>query len=256
LSHIQVQNPSASSVYTWATPDGHIVGPSTGPNIIADAPGSYIVTQRLSAACNPYAYDTVTIVYDPSCIPLDQNILNFKGVINNNITRLDWTIAQNQDVSYFEIERSLDGKKFDFISRTDADSEKTLSASYYSYDYLTHLSIQPALYYRLKIKKTNGNISYSKVIRIPYGSFVTKISIIPNPVHDMMQVTINANNNNLMEAYIYDMSGKAVRKIKTNLQVGTNVISIDQLSELQSGMYVVAIYTEGEIFRQKIVLIK
>ena len=47
-----------------------------------------------------------------------------------------------------------------------------------------------------------------------------------------------------------------MRKIKTNLQVGTNVISIDQLSELQSGMYVVAIYTEGEIFRQKIVLIK
>ncbi len=256
ISHIQVQNPSGSSVYTWATSNGHIVGPSTGPNITVDAPGNYIVTQRLSAACNPYAYDTVTIVYDANCIPLDQNILNFKGVINNNITRLDWTIAQNQDVFYFEIERSFDGTRFDFISRTDADSEKKSSASYYSYDYLTHLSMQPALYYRLKIKKTNGNISYSKVIRIPYGTLVTKISIIPNPVHDMMQVTINANGDNLMEAYIYDMSGKAMRKIKTNLQVGTNVISIDQLSELQSGMYVVAIYTEGEIFRQKIVLVK
>ena len=256
ISHIQVQNPSGSSVYTWATSNGHIVGPSTGPNITVDAPGNYIVTQRLSAACNAYAYDTVAIVYDANCIPLDQNILNFKGVINNNITRLDWTIAQNQDVSYFEIERSFDGTRFDFISRTDADSEKKSSASYYSYDYLTHLSMQPALYYRLKIKKTNGNISYSKVIRIPYGTLVTKISIIPNPVHDMMQVTINANGDNLMEAYIYDMSGKAMRKIKTNLQVGTNVISIDQLSELQSGMYVVAIYTEGEIFRQKIVLVK
>src|SRR6266496_1314643 len=256
ISHIQVQNPSGSSVYTWATSNGHILGPSTGPNITVDAPGNYIVTQRLSAACNPYAYDTVTIVYDANCIPLDQNILNFKGVINNNITRLDWTIAQNQDVSYFEIERSFNGTRFDFISRTDADSEKKSSASYYSYDYLTHLSMQPALYYRLKIKKTNGNISYSKVIRIPYGTLVTKISIIPNPVHDMMQVTINANGDNLMEAYIYDMSGKAMRKIKTNLQVGTNVISIDQLSELQSGMYVVAIYTEGEILRQKIGLIK
>ena len=256
ISHIQVQNPSGSSVYTWATPNGHIVGSSTGPNITVDAPGSYIVTQRLSAACNPYAYDTVTIVYDANCIPLDQNILNFKGVINNNITRLDWTIAQNQDVSYFDVERSFDGKSFNFISRTDADSEKKLSASYYSYDHLNHLSIQPALYYRLKITKTNGNISYSKVIRIPYGSIVTKMSITPNPVHDMMQVAINTSSDNLMELYIYDMSGKTMRKIKANLLAGTNAIGVDRLSELQNGMYLVVIYTGGEIFRQKIVLIQ
>ncbi len=134
--------------------------------------------------------------------------------------------------------------------------EKKSSASYSAYDYLNHVSIPPAIYYRLKIKKANGNISYSRVIRIPYGSLITKISIIPNPVHDMMQVTINANNNSLMEAYIYDMSGKAMRKIKTSLQTGTNVISVDQLSELQNGMYLVVIYTGEETFRQKIVLIK
>ena len=256
LSHIQVQDPSSSSVYSWTTADGHIVGSSSGPNIIADAPGTYIVTQRLSALCNPYAYDTVTIVFDSTCIPLDKNILSFKGVINNNITRLDWTIGQNQDVSYFEVERSFDGNQFDFISRTDADVEKKSLASYTAYDYLIHLSVQPDLYYRLKIKKTNGSISYSKVIRIPYGSFTRKISITPNPAHDVMQVAISASDNHLMDLYIYDMSGKAMRKVEANLQAGTNVVSIDQLSELQSGMYVVVIYSGGEIFRQKIVLVK
>jgi len=101
VSHIQVQIPSASSIYTWTTPDGHIVGSSTGPNIVVDSPGTYMLTQRLATGCNPYAYDTVAVVYSSNCGTLDNTILDFKGAINNNITRLDWTIADNQYVSYF-----------------------------------------------------------------------------------------------------------------------------------------------------------
>jgi hypothetical protein len=256
VSHIQVQNPSASSVYTWTTPDGHIVGSSTGPNIVVDSPGTYMVTQRLSSGCNPYAYDTVAIIYNSNCHTLDNTILDFKGVINNNITRLDWTIADNQYVSYFEIERSLDGKTFDLVNHTNADGQIKSSASYAAFDNLEHLSLPNAVYYRLKITKTNGGVSYSQVIRIPFGSSFTKLSIIPNPVHDIMQLAINSGYNGSMEINIFDMSGKAVRSMKANVQSGINVISFDQLSRLQEGMYVVVVNTGGEILRQKIVLVK
>ena len=256
VSHIQVQNPSASSIYTWTTPDGHIVGSSTGPNIVVDSPGTYMLTQRLATGCNPYAYDTVAVVYSSNCGTLDNTILDFKGAINNNITRLDWTIADNQYVSYFEIERSFDGKTFDLVNHTNADGEKKSSASYAAFDNLEHLSLPNAIYYRLKITKTNGGVSYSQVIRIPFGPSFTKLSIIPNPVHDIMQLAINSGYNGSMEINIFDMSGKAVRRMKANVQSGINVISFDQLSKLQEGMYVVVVNTGGEILRQKIVLVK
>jgi hypothetical protein len=257
VSHIQVQNPSASSTYTWTTADGHIVGSSTGPNIVVDSPGTYMVTQRLAAGCNPYAYDTVAVIYKSNCGTLDNTFLDFKGAINNNITRLDWTIADNQYVSYFEIERSFDGKTFDPIIQTNADGQNKSSASYAAYDNLEHLSLPNAIYYRLKIVKTNGGVSYSQVIRIPYGSSsLTKLSITPNPVHDMMQLAINAGNNGSIDVHIFDMSGKIVRRMKANVQSGINVISFDQLSKLQEGMYLVLVYAGGEIFRQKIVLVK
>jgi hypothetical protein len=182
--------------------------------------------------------------------------LDFKGVINNNITRLDWTIADNQYVSYFEIERSLDGKTFDLVNHTNADGQIKSSASYAAFDNLEHLSLPNAVYYRLKITKTNGGVSYSQVIRIPFGSSFTKLSIIPNPVHDIMQLAINSGYNGSMEINIFDMSGKAVRSMKANVQSGINVISFDQLSRLQEGMYVVVVNTGGEILRQKIVLVK
>jgi hypothetical protein len=52
------------------------------------------------------------------------------------------------------------------------------------------------------------------------------------------------------------MSGKIVRKMKANVQSGINVISFDQLSNLQEGMYVVVVNAGGEILRQKILLVK
>src|SRR5204863_3963987 len=48
VSHISVQNPSTSSIYTWTTIGGNIVGTTSGPIITVDQPGTYIVTQRLA----------------------------------------------------------------------------------------------------------------------------------------------------------------------------------------------------------------
>ena len=256
ISTIQVQNPSTSSVYSWTTSNGHIVGSTTGTSIQVDAPGDYMVTQRLSGACNPYAYDTVTVAYDPNCVPLDNNILTFKGSINNSITRLDWTIAQNKDVSYFEVERSFDGSHFDLISHKDADAEKQQFASYTAFDDLNNVPMTPAVYYRLKMKKTNGGTSYSKIIRVPFATLIKTVSVAPNPVHDMMQVTINTTRTDLMDLYIYDMSGKAMRRIKADLQPGVNAIAVDNLSIMQRGMYLVVVSVGGQIFREKIVLAK
>jgi hypothetical protein len=232
------------------------VGSTIGPNIVVDSPGTYMVTQRLAAGCNPYAYDTVAVVYNANCGTLDNTFLDFKGVINNNIARLDWTVIDNQYVSYFEIERSFDGKTFDPINQTNADGQIKSSASYAAYDNLEHLSLPNAIYYRLKIVKTNGGVSYSQVIRIPYGSSLTKLTIVPNPVHDMMQMAVNAGTTGSIDVHIFDMSGKIVRKMKANVQSGINVISFDQLSNLQEGMYVVVVNAGGEILRQKILLVK
>jgi hypothetical protein len=121
---------------------------------------------------------------------------------------------------------------------------------------LDHLSLPNAVYYRLKIVKINGGVSYSQVIRIPIGSSLTKLSIIPNPVHDIMQMAINVSSNGSVDVHMFDMSGKIVRRMKANVQSGVNVISFDQLSRLQQGMYVVAVYTGDEVLRQTIVLVK
>jgi len=257
FTNIVVQNPFASSVYTWTTSDGHIVGSNTGTSIVADAPGTYIVMQQLAAGCSAYAYDTVTVLYDPECHTLERDILSFSGVIRNKITTLDWSVGHNNEIEYFDIERSFDGIHFESINQVNADGSIELNANYSTTDDLSEISFRPAVYYRVRVKKLDGGSGYSKIIRLPFGSFPKRIiSIAPNPVNDVMQVTVNTNKKEEMQLYFYDMSGRAMRKTKISLVSGTNVISFDNFSEWDKGMYLVVARIGDETYRQKIVLAK
>ena len=257
VSNIVVQNPTGSSVYTWTTPDGHIVGTTSGPAITVDAPGTYIVMQQLAAGCNPYAYDTVTVLFDPNCWPLEQNMLSFKGIIRNSITTLDWSITHNNEIDHFDIERSFDGVHFEYVSTVDANASIEETATYSTMDDLSDIPLRPSVYYRLKLKKIDGGTSFSKIIRLPYGSVPKRtMTVSPNPVNDIMQVTINTNNRENVELYFYDMSGRVMKKVKTSLVAGANVVSIDNFSAWQKGMYLIVATIGDEIYRQKVVLAK
>ena len=67
VSNIKVTNPLSTSVYTWATLDGHFSDTSNKTSVYADAPGTYIVYQKLQASCPVYATDTLTIRCDTNC---------------------------------------------------------------------------------------------------------------------------------------------------------------------------------------------
>ncbi len=73
ISTLSVGNPLITSLYTWTTTDGHIVGGNIGPVITVDQPGSYIVSQELMDSCGTtYAKDTVVVTFDVACSLLQQ----------------------------------------------------------------------------------------------------------------------------------------------------------------------------------------
>ena len=187
-------------------------------------------------------------------MPLDRNLLGFTGAITNKITRLNWKVAHNEELSYFDIERSFDGRFFDFISRVNANPEEQ-NVSYAVNDDLSELTSRQFVYYRLKLKKANGSTSYSMIIRLPITTAQKRtVTIAPNPVKDMLQIMITTNYKEPLELIIYDMSGKIVRKMTSELAQGSNVIGVDNFTNWQKGMYLVVAKIGDTVYRQKIVL--
>jgi hypothetical protein len=256
VSQIQVTNAVNTSVYTWTTADGHIVGSNTGSSITVDYPGTYIVTQQLASGCSDYANDTVVITYDANCAVLENNLIDFRGTVRNKQVQLNWTVSKNQDIKYFDVQRSTDGVHFTKAGDIPAHPSDAGTSSYGVMDDVS-AATQPYIYYRLKITGTTGFVKYSKVIRLALAeNGKTGISITPNPVRASMQINISSTTDKPMQLFIYDLNGKVVRTMRTAVQKGNSAISVTGFQDLPKGIYPVKVMLGNELFTDRMILTK
>lgn len=239
VSNLKVQNPSSASVYTWSTTNGHIVGTNSGTSITADSAGTYIVKQQLAAGCNPYAYDTVKIVYDATCVPLASKITNLKGVIKNRMAHLSWISRANNETRFFEIQRSINGRDFETIDTLQAVQPNVEQA--YSFDDNTTALHGTAVYYRLKAQMTVG-FNYSGIIKLELMQDGNEVALFPNPVNDVLQLAIPASKRDVATISLFDISGALLKNTKSGLTEGVNMIQLDA-SSWKAGSYIVHIVT-------------
>ena len=253
--HVYVTNPVATSVYQWTTPNGNIISSPTGPSIYIDQPGTYIVTQYLQAGCSVYASDTIEVMPGTNCQVLAQNLINFKGELNNNdVVNLGWQVLNNQQVQFFEVERSQDGINFERIGRVNTNTGETTEAAYNYNDEASNI-YSKYVFYRIKVVDVNSHVSYSNIVNLQLPAFTgkTKVSIMPNPVRDVMQLQVLARTSKEIRIEFFDQSGRLVSASKFD-QKGRTMISLDDLANKPRGIYFVLVYIDGEIFRQKIIL--
>ena len=111
------------------------------------------------------------------------------------------------------------------------------------------------LYYRLKLKSKMGYIKYSKVIAIALQEAgITGITISPNPVKDVMQVSLNTDGDKTVGLFIYDFAGRLVRSQRTAVTKGNSVIMIDGFRNYPKGVYAVKVTMDDESYIEKIIL--
>jgi hypothetical protein len=205
VSQLKVVNPSASSVYTWSTSNGNIVGSTSGSSVYADAPGTYIVQQQLAAGCNPYAYDTLQIVYDANCTTLKTASINLQASLKGEIPQISWTSFTNNNVQYYELERSYDGNTFALVKRVDNQNPEASKQSYLFKDVQLESN---EVYYRVKVITTSG-VYYSRVINVHSNS---KLNVVfaPNPASDHLRISFIAEQNQKVQLTIFGLGGNLV----------------------------------------------
>jgi hypothetical protein len=253
VSNIKVNNAVPSSLYQWTTADGHFADSSDPTSVYVDAPGTYIVTQQLRSVCPVYASDTIFIDFDPFCGILANGLLHFSGKVEGQKAVLNWTVAQNNQVQYFDVERSTDGITYTSVARIYPKKNND-----YSIADDVQLLAAGDICYRLKITSTKNNVQHSDAIRLLLkGSNSSPVvAISPNPVRDKMKITINSNENKKVLVNIYDAAGRPMRSINTIAARGAACVDITGLESWQQGIYTVKVMLGNEAFTQKMILTK
>ena len=250
VSNLSVINPSASSVYTWTTLDGHIVGNPVSPTVMADSVGTYVVTQQLMAGCSVYASDTVLVLYDADCTTLEGKKISFTVKLKNQLPVLGWTSFINDRIDYYQVERSLDGVKFETIKTIQNSNPESAIKTYSFTD--NDLNDNIHFYYRVKIVSLNET-QYTQIANIELPG-KNGISMFPNPAISHVQLSVLATKNESVKMTIFNIAGELLYTRDQNFVQGFNAIKLQNLSEWKPGIYIVRLNSPSINQLQKLII--
>lgn len=166
--------------------------------------------------------------------PLPFSLIYLKAKYQNRQVQLNWATASETDNSFFEIERSADGKKFSSLARVPG-SGNSQSRQYYEYPDMQPL---PGInYYRLKQVNEAGRTVYSYIVAVntndPAGA---GMRVFPNPTSGNISIAFTAPAENNYFLLVNDMSGRTIQRKLIHCMQGLNQFNVD-IGLMPSGMY-------------------
>ena len=163
--------------------------------------------------------------------------LNFNGKYKDEISYLNWETSNESNTHHFEVERNTGDGNYTSIGSVDAKGNSNSKTNYTLNDNEASKLGTSRLYYRLKITDKDGSYTYSNVVVVDIpGSFITRISIFPNPADKQTTVLISSPEEQKVTWQLVDVTGRYVITKDAVLKKGENRIVID-LNNLRTGVY-------------------
>ena len=166
---------------------------------------------------------------------LPVELLDFSGKATERGNELTWETALEENLDYFQLERSADGRTFAPLGEVLANNTPT------RYDHLD--ADPPALaYYRLRTVELDGVESLSPVIvlRREAGSGKPTILIYPNPTTGL--ITLDGAPERTLQTRVFDPTGRLLQT--------TTARTLD-LSGLPPGVYLLDLLDAATGARQR-----
>lgn len=182
-------------------------------------------------------------------------LLSFTAVRKNKAeVDLNWSTASELNNKGFEVERMLETENaFSKIAWVNGRGNSTQTTYYQLLDKNAFSNVS---YYRLKQVDLDGTFSYSD-IRAVRGveDGARLIDVFPNPIDDYINIRLTTKATTAT-IKVQDASGKEIL-IATKKIPSTQLITIDNLSDLSAGVYLISVETnKGEQYCQKVVKVE
>jgi photosystem II stability/assembly factor-like uncharacterized protein len=183
-------------------------------------------------------------------ITLPVTFVSFTGQNRNDDNDLTWSVEAEFNLSHYELERSVDGINFQKSGTITAAN----SAAPTTYNYTDNVKniIAPVYYYRLKAVNANSTWFYSDVVLIRSNKKTT-FKVMGNPFSDHLSFQYNAGAAGKMSVQLSDMKGSVIRNEEQLVTTGTAYYTINNLSSLPAGIYVLELWINRERYTEKII---
>ncbi|AEV98397.1 hypothetical protein A4D02_22400 [Niastella koreensis] len=223
---------STGALNAASTSDGGAAGTTVGGINYGATAGTAGLLQVVTGSA--------TLTFPISCTVLAANFLSANVSSNNNTNTLNWSVADDEKVQQYIIERSADGIGFASIAIVFPQSagNNNNTYQYKDADAATRAN-EPQLYYRIKLVEVTGTNIYSKVMQVKSSLPTNELTLTPNPVAGFATLYVPADNPGTISVQIVDLKGKSVWKNQYQAGVGMNTLPLNNLQALPDGIYIV-----------------
>jgi hypothetical protein len=184
---------------------------------------------------------------------LHGNLSTFNAAYGRNYFELNWnTLAGSFD--HFEIERSLDGQKYERIGSVDGKQDASIDGKFAFRDHFHNaVAVNNDFYYRIKEVETNGNIIYSKILiaRMFNTKSLASLSVTPDPLANDILVNVQLNEDSYVMMKVTDEQGNMLLKEGKKAGNGANVYTLEGTHQLHPGLYTLEVIVNS---REKMIM--
>jgi hypothetical protein len=200
-----------------------------------------------------YASDRFFIAFKNAQI-LPVKIISIEAKRNEDKTAtIKWKIENEINLNHYEIERADDGLNFITLGSQQPLSNNGLS---YEYSFNDVAAKANANYYRVKAISNDGQIQYSKIVKLDALNTENTIFVYPNPVKDnFINIQFENNLTGLYSIMLSDIAGKNIFNKNYNISVNKGSIKVVLPKKTVSGNYLLKIIQpNGDIWTQLILI--
>lgn len=179
--------------------------------------------------------------------PLPVELIQIWIEMNSNNLDVNWDVASEHNVNYYELQRSEDGSNFSYLTTIQAAGNSTSALHYHFEDYSVLRNIN--YYYRYKGVDFDGSFYYSPIVvgrlnGIGSGGLENQISVYPNPTSDNLNVAFEFEKEKAIELTVYNAVGQLIMNTTLNLKGGYSVVPV-QTEQWANGMYTLRVKEIG-----------
>jgi Secretion system C-terminal sorting domain len=156
-------------------------------------------------------------------------------VLNGNKIDINWQTINENNVSYFEAERSYNGTVFEKIAKVFSLLPGAGNAVYRSTDN-SFINTNTTLFYRIKIVDKDGKITYSKTVPVKLSK-TDEISVWPNPFISSVSFTYKTEKATTLKVRLIDISGQKITEQHFVIAAGKSSLTINNLKNMPTGNY-------------------
>lgn len=168
---------------------------------------------------------------------------------SNHSVFTNWITENEVNNSHFELERSFNNK--DFSTAAVILGAKTTNGNSNNYEYTdksVELTGKSFVYYRLKQVDNDGRLTYSDIRLVRFETANTaSVQISPNPFMEQVNLRFESENAGNATVKLVSITGQVVYNNHNKINKGFNNISLNNLSSLSNGIYIVQVSIDGKV---------